>query len=350
MKSLPINIMSVVFVLLAALAGGIVQAQSQSKSIADALQPFVENRTIAGAVTLVAGRDEVLSLDCVGYADLAAKKPMQRDNLFWIASMTKPVTAAAVLMLEDEGKLSIEDPVDKYLPELAKLKMADGKPARLTLQHLLTHTSGMAEATKEESRAAVTLADLIPGYAKKPLQFEPGSKWRYCQSGINSLGRIVEVVSRQSFPDFLQKRLFDPLAMKDTTFYPTEAQVRAGKILQGERRPVGRSTDLHSRPAQSDVPPPLSGRQWRTVLDSPRLCTLLSNAAQPWLARWTTVPQTRDGKTDGRNPHRRSQNGLHRWQRLGIGVLRGPPATRYHGRVIAGHVWAWRSLRHASMD
>ena len=184
------------------------QAQPPAKNIADALQPFVENHTIAGAVTLVADKDKVLSLETVGYADLAAKKPMRPDNLFWIASMTKPVTATAVLMLQDEGKLSVDDPVAKYLPELANLKTPDGKPAKLTLRHLLTHTSGMGEATPQESRAARKLADLIPHYAEKPLQFEPGTKWQYCQSGINSLGRIVEVVSGQSLPDFLQTAAF----------------------------------------------------------------------------------------------------------------------------------------------
>ena len=187
-----------------ALIGLTAHAQPPAKNIADALQPFIENHAIAGAVALVADKNEVRSLQTAGYADAAAKKPMRADNLFWIASMTKPVTAAAVLMLRDEGKLSVDDPVAKYLPELAKLKTADGKPAKLTLRHLLTHTSGMGEATPQESKAARTLADLIPHYAERTLQFEPGTKWQYCQSGINSLGRIVEVASGQSFPEFLQ--------------------------------------------------------------------------------------------------------------------------------------------------
>ena len=109
------------------LSGIVAQAQSPAKNIADALRPFVDNHTIAGAVTLVAEKDKVLSLETVGFADLAADKPMRPDTLFWIASMTKPVTAAAVLMLQDEGKLSADDPVAKYLPELANLKTADGK-------------------------------------------------------------------------------------------------------------------------------------------------------------------------------------------------------------------------------
>jgi CubicO group peptidase (beta-lactamase class C family) len=278
MKSLRLDIVSV---LLSALVGSIAQAQPQSKSIAGALQPFVENHTIAGAVTLVAGKDRIVNLDCVGYADLAAKKPMQRGNLFWIASMTKPVTATAVLMLQDEGKLSIDDPVAKYLPALANLKMADGKPARVTLLHLLTHTSGMAEATKEESRAAVSLADLIPCYAKKPLQFEPGSKWRYCQSGINSLGRIVEVVSGQSLPDFLQKRLFDPLGMKDTTFYPTQAQV--ARLAKSYKSNAGRLEEVpifildQHNPTSHNRYPAANGGLFSTAQDYGRFCQMLLN-------------------------------------------------------------------------
>ena len=172
------------------LAGFGAPAQSAAGKIADAIQPFVENQTIAGAVLLVADKEKILGLETVGFADVAAKKPMQPDNLFWIASMTKPVTTAAVLMLQDEGKLSVDDPVAKYLPELANLKTANGRTAKLTLRHLLTHTSGMSEATPEESRAAVKLADLIPHFAEKPLQFEPGTKWQYChfEPGSNFRG------------------------------------------------------------------------------------------------------------------------------------------------------------------
>ena len=126
--------------------------------------------------------------------------------------MTKPVTGVAVLMLQDEGKLSVDDPVAKYLPELAEVKTSDGIPGNLTLKHLLTHTSGLGEATPDQYKTAKTLADVIPLYTKQPLKFAPGSEWRYCQSGINSLGRIVEVVSGQSFPEFLQRRILDPLA------------------------------------------------------------------------------------------------------------------------------------------
>ncbi len=107
------------------------------------MQQFVERKDIAGAVTLVVARDKVLHLGVVGQADLGNGTPMRPDTIFWIASMTKPVTATAVMMLQDEGKLSVEDPVGKYIPELKDLKTQDGKPANLTLRHLLTHTGGL---------------------------------------------------------------------------------------------------------------------------------------------------------------------------------------------------------------
>src|SRR5262249_33950587 len=139
--------------------------------------------------------------------------------------MTKPITATAVMMLQDEGKLSVDDPVQKYLPEFGSLKTADGKPARVTIRHLLTHTSGMDEATSEQSRAAKTLAEIMWAYVGKTVRFEPGSKWQYCQSGINTAARVVEAVAGESFPEFLDRRLFGPLEMKDTGFYLSEEQL-----------------------------------------------------------------------------------------------------------------------------
>jgi CubicO group peptidase (beta-lactamase class C family) len=129
--------------------------------------------------------------------------------------MSKPITATAALMLMEEGKLSLDDPIAKYVPELAELKTADGKTPRITLRHLLTHTSGMGEATDEEAKAARTLSDLVPAFASKPLAFEPGSKWKYCQSGILTLGRIVEIVAGVPFEVFLRKRIFGPLGMNN---------------------------------------------------------------------------------------------------------------------------------------
>ena len=205
------------------------------KTIPLRMQEFVDKQVMAGAVTLVAQGGKVVALDAVGYSDLAAKKPMRTDDLFWIASMTKPLTGTAILMLQNEGKLSVDDAVEKFLPEfknqmLLVTKTTDAivlkKPGRrITLRDLLTHTAGLNSDIPETGRDLM-LGERTLAYALQPLSFEPGSKWQYSNPGINTLGRIVEVVSGQNFADFLDARLLKPLGMKDTTFWPTEAQAR----------------------------------------------------------------------------------------------------------------------------
>ncbi len=198
------------------------------------LRSFVEDGTISGAVTIVADPHRVLSLNTVGAADLRSQKPMRADSLFWIASMTKPIAAIAVLMMQDEHRLNVEDPVEKYLPEFKNQWLIQEKssntvtlirPARpIIIRDLLTHTSGLADAPSPRTDA--TLAELVMAYSQLPLRFPPGSKWEYCNSGINTLGRIVEVVSGQRIENFFQRRIFNPLRMKDTTFWPTPSQAR----------------------------------------------------------------------------------------------------------------------------
>lgn len=205
--------------------------------IASSLQPFVDSRVIAGAVTLVASPDKVLSLETVGFSDLDTKTPMKEDGLFWIASMTKPMTAMVVMMLEEEGKLSIDDAVEKYLPEFKGQMLAGERtvdqltlkrPQRpITIKDLLTHTSGLISKSPfdKDDIDTLTLREAVLTYALSPLQFEPGSRWSYCNPGINTLGRIIEVVSGKSYTEFMQERLFTPLGMKDTTFWPDEKQL-----------------------------------------------------------------------------------------------------------------------------
>src|SRR5437773_266793 len=193
-------------------------------TISDRLRESIAANEIAGAVTLVATPDRILHLDATGNAALNPVEAMLTDAIFWIASMSKPVLATLLLMLQDEGLLSVDDPVEKYLPEFKGLKGADGKPARVTIRHLLTHTSGMGEITAVQARDSKTLASVIPLYVAKPVTFPPGSKWVYCQSGINTGGRIAEVVTGEPLEKLLQRRLFDPLGTKDTTFYLTTEQ------------------------------------------------------------------------------------------------------------------------------
>jgi CubicO group peptidase (beta-lactamase class C family) len=198
-------------------------AAPELPAVTAAMQATVDAHEIAGAVTVVATRDKVLHLGVTGLADVAAHRPMPPDALFWIASMTKPVTSVAILMLQDDGKLKVSDPVAKYIPEFADLKTLSGQPANLTVAQLLNHTSGLADprATGFHSK---TLSDLVAAYLATPMLSEPGSIWRYTSSGFNIAGRIVEIVTGQPFDAFLQSRLFDPLGMKDTTFYPSDEQ------------------------------------------------------------------------------------------------------------------------------
>ena len=259
-----------------------VLALAADQRVADAMKPFIDRREVAGVVTLVVARGQVLDLQALGQADVAAGTPMRPDTIFWIASMTKPVTAVAVMMLQDEGKLSVEDPVAKYVPELKDLKTKDGKHVNVTLRHLLTHTGGMGEASGEQSRKAEKLADLIPVYAGQPVKIEPGSRWEYSQSGINTLGRIVEVVSGKPFEVFLQERLFGPLGMKDTTFYLSDAQLsRLARSYertadgQLKEKPIF-ILDGHA-PNSRQRYPAANGGLFSTAPDYGRFCQMLLN-------------------------------------------------------------------------
>lgn len=213
--------------------------------VASLLQPFVDKHELAGAVALVVDKEKVLAVESVGFADIATGKKMDEHALFWIASQTKPITATGVLMLVDEGKIQLDDPIEKYLPEFrGQMVIAekDGehmllkKPARaVTIRDTLNHMSGMPfkSAVEEPTLDALLLATAVKSYALTPLQTEPGTKYQYSNAGINTAARIIEVVSGQKYEDFIQQRLFGPLGMKDTTFWPSEEQ--AARVAKSYR-------------------------------------------------------------------------------------------------------------------
>lgn len=207
-----------------------------SQQISAALLPFVNDHTLAGAVTLVASRDQVLAISLVGDADLATHTPMRENDLFWIASMSKPMTAAALMMLVDEGKVNVDDPVEKYLPEFRGQMVAVEQDADhvllknpvhpITVKNILSHTSGLPFMSRVEHHIdQLPLRQAVMSYALSPLTFQPDSKWSYANAGLNTAGRIIEVVSGMPYERFMQQRLFDPLGMKDTTFWPTREQL-----------------------------------------------------------------------------------------------------------------------------
>jgi CubicO group peptidase (beta-lactamase class C family) len=256
--------------------------QQKLTAIPDAIQPLIAENEISGAVTCLVTKTGVVHTGTAGRADVAANRPMQSTDLFWIASMTKPVTGVAIMMLQDEGKLSVSDPVSKYIPEFAGIKTKEGKPANITIQQLMSHTAGLVDNTREDTRAAKTLADLIPPFVKEPTQFEPGTQWRYSQTAINSLGRIVEVVSGQSYPEFLDKRLLGPLGMKDTTFYPSpEQQKRIAKSYTKNKEGKLQESPIFifagRKLEETDRVPLANGGLFSTAPDYARFCQMLLN-------------------------------------------------------------------------
>ncbi|MFO7937435.1 MAG: serine hydrolase domain-containing protein [Kiritimatiellia bacterium] len=225
-------------VLWLSLSYGQIKEAEVSAAVRNAVQPFIADGEIAGAVTLVAKNGKVVSHEAMGLSDLNTKRAMKKDDLFWIASMTKPMVGAAAMMLADEGKLDIHDDLEKYLPEFSDLWMVDQKsgnkmilkrPARrITLLDVATHTAGIGNV--EEPRSHTALAELVAMASLRPLEFEPGSQWKYSTMGTHVLGRVVEVVAGEPLDQFLQKRLFDPLEMKETTFFPSKQKL--GRIAK----------------------------------------------------------------------------------------------------------------------
>lgn len=227
------------------------------RSISSTLKPYVDDHVLAGAVTLVADKDKVLDVSTVGWADVEGKKPMKEDSLFWIASMSKPITAAAFMMLVDEGKVSVDDPVEKYLPEFkGQMVVAEKddehvllkKPKHpITVRNVLSHTSGLPfkSAVEDPTLDMLPLRVAVLSYAAQPLNFEPDTKYQYSNAGINTAARIIEVVSGMSYEEFMQKRLFDPLGMKDTTFWPSEEQ---GKRIALSYKPTQDKSNIEATP------------------------------------------------------------------------------------------------------
>jgi len=203
---------------------GILIAQQPDRfpAIAPRMEGFVNKGEAAGIVTLIATKDRVLQLDAVGKTDMEGNRKMRTDDIFWIASMSKPITAVCIAILADDGTLSFDDPLAKHLPEFAGAMVNENgqtvKPLRpVTLRDILTHTSGIGEMTNRDPH--LTLAETSRKLSQQPLRFQPGKRWAYSTAGIDVLGRIVEVAGGMPFDEFLWKRVLDPLGMKDTSFW-----------------------------------------------------------------------------------------------------------------------------------
>ena len=170
---------------------------------------------LPGAVTLVAHNGRILYFDARGVLDRETRKPLSKDSIFQLASLTKPVTTVAILMLVEEGKVRLTDPVSRF--------MTGFRP--VTIRHLLTHTSGIVSAVQLPTESNATLATFLPRFAGEPLEFEPGSQWKYSNTvAFDLLARVVEIASGQPYDRFLRERIFEPLGMHDTAHTLSAAQ------------------------------------------------------------------------------------------------------------------------------
>ena len=184
-------------------------------SVGPLLQSFVDKHELAGAVALVVDNKKVLSVEAVGFADIAGKKAMKTDSLFWIASQSKPMTATAVMMLVDEGKVALDDAVEKYLPEFLGQKVVAEKDGNrvllkqpthaITVREVLSHVSGLPFQSDLEKPTldGLPLNVAVGSYAMTPLQTEPGTHYKYSNAGINTAVRIIEVVTKMKYEDIM---------------------------------------------------------------------------------------------------------------------------------------------------
>jgi CubicO group peptidase (beta-lactamase class C family) len=248
--------------------------------ITEVVRRYIDAKNVAGAVTLVARRGKIAYFEAQGLADIEANKPMAKDSIFRLASMSKPITGVAIMMLVEEGKVRLSDPVSRFIPEFKNLdKVAVAKPGaqagpaggrggrgraggpeavpfdvvsatrEITIRDLLTHGSGLVSGGLGASAAPTrtptdTLATYVPKLAAVPLDFQPGTLWRYSGgAGFDVLSRVVEVVSGQTFDQYLKQRIFDPLGMKDTAFSLTGDRVpRLALLYQRGENGLQRNT------------------------------------------------------------------------------------------------------------
>ena len=242
--------------------------------VKEAVQRQIDAGALPGAVTLVARRGKVVHFEAHGFNDVEAKKPMPKDAIFRLASMSKPITAVAVMMMIEEGKVRLSDPVSRFIPEFKQAMVAVPKPGAaapapgggrgrggpppevdlvasraITIRDLLTHTSGLmtggpgqqtAPAPARQRTDDDTLATYIPKLGAVALDYPPGTLWRYSGlAGFDVLSRVVEVASGMTFDRFLQQRLFEPLGMKDTGFTITPARSPRMAIMYGRAQGGG---------------------------------------------------------------------------------------------------------------
>ena len=259
---------------------------------------FVQQGKAAGVVTLLFHEGKQIHLDASGYLKLEDKSPIRTDSIFEVMSMTKPITSTAILMLAEEGKLALTDPVEKHLPEFRGQWVAAGaegrqeKPVRpITIRDLLTHSSGLPEyppagmgGASFYGRLDKTLAEAVTLYSQLPLQFQPGTKAQYSNPGMATLGRIIEVLSGEPYERFLERHIFQPLGMKDSFFFPPEDKLAriAGVYALNQGKLTNAWPGIHRKGARYSFP---EGGLYATAADMAAFYQCMLNGGAPLLSR-----------------------------------------------------------------
>lgn len=225
-----------------ATGSGLIAAEpSGLERIPAALEAEIAAHHAAGTVTLVIRDGKILHHAATGLADRERNLPMTTDSVFWIASMTKSISAATILSLVDEGKLALDEPASRWIPQLGKAVLADGTALNrpVTLRDLLSHTSGLAFPPRKATDGAQSLGRYVEELVKAPWSFQPGTDYEY-GFGITVAGRCAEIAAGQSFEALVQNRILDPLGMKDTSFHPGERlRARLAKTYKTAEKGAG---------------------------------------------------------------------------------------------------------------
>ena len=279
--------------------------------VADALAPYVESGELPGAVCMLY-KDGVTETACVGYADVAKKRKITADDVYMQCSQTKGFCGVTIAKLVEEGKLNLDDPVSKYLPEFATLWVNGGETNGvktlvkaknvLTVRMCLNHTGGFPFEICAKSPAikgggwsgGAPLRQTAAIAAASPLLFEPGTKVQYSNTGIDIGAAVVEVVTGMKWEDYLKKEVLDPLGMSSSWFWPTDEQLKTHDVASPER---SAAASLQRRPRVCV--------RWRWSLDDgARPVQVLQDAYESWRWRqWSAHPQGRDGQVDSRRLH-----------------------------------------------
>ena len=251
-------------------------------AIKPAMEELLKQKRGAGVVTLVVRDGRLVHQDSAGMANIERKKPMAADTIFWIASMTKGLTSTAVMILADEGKLTLDEPASKWVPELAKVKVrAESLSRPITLRDLLSHTSGIPDPPRKPTDGNVPIAQYAIDLLKEPFEFQPGSKFEY-GFGLTVAGRIVEIASGKPFEQFIAERIIQPLGMKDTTWHPDAAQrarlARAYKLSGGKLVPAHNAFVTSEPDVKREAEP--SGGLFSTALDMARFYQMVLNGGE----------------------------------------------------------------------